>query len=266
MSFPTPIHFAEIINRYFSPAEATLLNGILFGIPVTHEWWLYQKLINVGLIHLVVLSGMNITLLIQLVMTITFYFPKKLRYIISIVTIVLFILFVGIQPPIIRAAFMGILSCLGFLIGRKVNSMYALLLSGILSLILWPDWFSSLSFQLSYASTTGLILFGKPLITYSGRNPFLLVIMYCFNELQISLAAQILTIPLIWYVFGRISYISPLSNLLVGWTIYPLMILGFIICILGSINFELGKLPLFFTHVLISYIISVVNFISQWLS
>lgn len=255
-----PGYFADIITSYLPEPHASLLNGILLGIPIQHQWWLYQKLIQVGLIHLVVLSGMNITLLISLTSSCLFFLHKRVIVYISIITIVIFILFVGIQPPIIRAGLMGVLSLLGLLTGRKILAWYSLLLAGIISLMIWPEWVSSLSFYLSYASTSGLILFAKPFsLSIPKRWPFQKLFSYCISELQTSLAAQLLTLPLIWFYFGRISYISPLTNLLVSWTIAPLMALGFLICISGMIYHEAGKLPAFCAYVLLSYIIGVVN-------
>jgi competence protein ComEC len=139
------------------------MNGIVLGIPLKNQWGLYQGLIRVGLVHMVVLSGMNITLLVQLISSVLFFVSKPLKIGITIFAIVGFTLFVGIQPPVARAAVMGVISLLGLQLGRKVSGWYCLMLSGIICLVIWPAWVSSLSFYLSYAATSGIILVPKPI-------------------------------------------------------------------------------------------------------
>src|SRR3990167_273064 len=58
-----PTIFTSIINSYLPDPQAALLNGIIFGIPLRSSKIFYQQLQVVGLLHLVVLSGMNITIL-----------------------------------------------------------------------------------------------------------------------------------------------------------------------------------------------------------
>lgn len=259
----SPEYFAGIIRIYLPEPHASLMNGILLGMPLKNQWRLYQDLIKVGLVHMIVLSGMNITLLVQLVTSLLFFVSKQIRILVTMIAIVCFTLFVGIQPPIARAAVMGVISLLGLQIGRKVSSWYCLLLSAIVCLIVWPDWVSSLSFYLSYAATSGIILVPKPLSISSNRKkPLSYICKYCLEDLQTSISAQFFTLPLIWYFFGRISFISPVTNLLVSWTIAPIMVLGFIICTLGPISSHLVKPAVFFAYVLISYIITVVHIFS----
>src|SRR3989344_2351595 len=95
--------FTSVINLYLSEPQASLTNGILFGMPVRSSGELYENLKRTGLLHIVVLSGMNITLLSSIICSLTARLGKKLSIIITLVTIVGFILFVGIQPPIVRA-------------------------------------------------------------------------------------------------------------------------------------------------------------------
>ena len=259
----SPEYFAGIIRNNLPEPHASLMNGILLGIPLKNQWGLYQSLVRVGLVHMVVLSGMNITLLIELVASVFFFLKKPLKIIATISTIVLFTLFVGVQPPIMRAAIMGIIALLGLQMGRKVSPWYSLLLSGIVCLILWPEWVSSLSFYLSYAATTGIILVPKPISARVKKGkPLSYVWKYCVDDLQTSIAAQLLTVPLIWYYFGRISYIAPISNLLVSWTVAPIMVLGFLICIISPFSSHLAKPVVFISYVLISYLLWVVKVFS----
>jgi competence protein ComEC len=135
----TPKIFTTVIDLYLPEPHASLLNGILFGIDLKTTKEFYEQLKMVGLLHLVVLSGINITLLSSIISQSTQFFSKKLSILITIISIIFFVLFVGIQAPILRAALMGILTLVANYTGRKNYSLYALILSFVLSVIFFPS-------------------------------------------------------------------------------------------------------------------------------
>lgn len=189
-----------------------------------------------------------------------FFLPKHLRIGTIIITIVSFSFFVGVQPPIARAALMGILSLVGSLIGRKVSPVYSLLVSAVICLWVYPGWISSLSFYLSYAATSGIILVPKPFKVRVVKGKVLTYFYhYCVEDLQTSLAAQLFTAPLIWFYFGRISLISPITNLLVSWTVAPITLMGALFCLAGPYGVHVLKPVVILANVLISYILWVVR-------
>ncbi|MEX1052277.1 MAG: ComEC/Rec2 family competence protein [Patescibacteria group bacterium] len=258
---PNPSIFTQVINSYLPEPHASLLNGILFGVSLNTSQEFFQQLKMVGLLHIVVLSGINITLLASIIASFTGFLDKKLSSILTILSIILFVLFVGPDPPIVRAGVMGGLSLFAIIFGRQKSAFYLLFLSGILVLIFKFEWIASISFQLSYGATLGLILFGK--IKPKG-NKLIDKIKYDISkEIRPSLAAQVFTVPLIFYYFKQISLISPISNLLVSPLIAPLMIFGFITAILGKINLYLGLIPSYICYGILSYIIFVIEFLSK---
>src|SRR4030042_1356909 len=115
----TPQIFTEVINSYLPEPQASLLNGIIFGINLKTGKIFYDQLKMVGLLHLVVLSGINITLLATIVGSLTRFLSKKYSLLITILIVILFICFVGPKAPIIRAGFMGILTFVGIIMKRK---------------------------------------------------------------------------------------------------------------------------------------------------
>jgi len=248
----TPAIFTNIINLYLPEPEASLLNGIIFGVNLKTTKEFYQQLKIVGLLHLVVLSGINITLLAAMVSSITKNFSKVISTLITILTIILFVIFVGPQAPIIRAAFMGLLTHVAIITGRKNYTLYALFLSLIFILIFWPDWLKTVSLQLSYGATLGIILFGQG----QSKN-------YIIKNLRLTLAAQVFTVPIIFFYFKQVSLISPLANLLVAGTIPPLMVFGFLTAILGKINYFLGIVPAYISYGILSYIVWVVETLAK---
>jgi len=244
----TPSVFTSVINSYLPEPHASLLNGIIFGVNLRTTKEFYQQLKIVGLLHLVVLSGINITLLSSIISSSTKFLSKLLSTLITILMIILFVIFVGPQAPIIRAAFMGLLTHVAIITGRKNYTLYALFLSLIFILVFWPDWLKTVSLQLSYGATLGIILFGQ------GKSN-----NYILKNLRLTLAAQIFTVPIIFLYFKQISLISPLSNLLVVEIISPLMVFGFLTAFLGKINYFLGYIPSIICYGILSYLVWVIK-------
>ena len=248
----SPAIFTNVINSYLPEPEASLLNGIIFGINLKTTKEFYQQLKIVGLLHLVVLSGINITLLAAMVSSVTKYFSKVISTMITILTIILFVIFVGPKAPIIRAAFMGLLTHVAIITGRKNYTLYALFLSLIFILIFWPLWLKTVSLQLSYGATLGIILFGQS----NSKNNIV-------NNLRLTFAAQVFTVPIIFFYFKQVSLISPLANLLVAETIPPLMVFGFLTAILGKINFFLGYIPSLISYGILSYLVWIIETLAK---
>ncbi|EKE15368.1 MAG: hypothetical protein ACD_12C00046G0002 [uncultured bacterium] len=259
---PNPSFFTTVINSNLPEPQASLLNGILFGVNLKTSKLFYQQLKIVGLLHIVVLSGTNITLLSSLITSITRSFSKHLSMALSILTIILFILFVGPQAPIIRAGFMGVLTSVSILTGRKQMILYCLVLSVLFIAIFWPQWLKTISFQLSYGATLGIVLFGS--VREGEAKGWLAKLkLIIWKDLKTSLAAQVFTAPIIFLYFKQVSIIAPISNLLVSFLISPLMILGFLTAILGKINFWLGAVPAYLAYGILTYIVFIVEALAK---
>lgn len=252
-----PKIFTAVINSYLPEPHASLLNGIIFGVPLKTDLVFYNQIKVVGLLHLVVLSGINITFLSSIIASLTSKFSKHISILITILTIILFVIFVGPQAPIIRAAIMGVLTLVATISKKRNFVYYSLFLSFLLICVFWPKWINTISLQLSYGATLGIIMFGKSQVKKKCLFPDI------SNNLRISIAAQIFTVPVILFYFKQVSLISPLANLIVSPLIPSLMVFGFLMSVLGKINYFLG-LP--FAHIsfgLLSFIIFVIRHLSE---
>jgi len=258
----TPQIFTSVIDYYLPEPHSSLLNGMLFGINLSTSQEFYEKLKAVGLLHIVVLSGMNITLLGSIILTTLSGISRKISIVITMLVIIIFIAFVGIQAPIVRSGFMGILTLVAFITGRKAYVAFSLFLSAVFILIFWPSWITSISFQLSYGATLGIILFGQTREIKS-ENLLLKLINVIKKDIKLSLAAQVFTAPLIFIYFKQISFISPVSNLLVSFLIGPIMVLGFLTAVLGKINYSLGIIPAYICYGVLSYMIFIIETLSK---
>jgi len=258
----TPEIFTSVINNYLPEPHASLLNGMIFGINLHTSKAFYEQLKIVGLLHIVVLSGINITLLAAIIALSTSFLGRLASSLITILTIILFIAFVGAKAPIVRAGFMGILTLVAFMYGRRKQAIYILFLSAVFILIFWPAWLKTISFHLSFAATLGIILFGQTRENNSENN-LEKFIYWVKKELRLSLSAQLFTAPIIFFYFKQVSLVAPLSNLLISFFIAPLMIFGLLTAFLGKINYSLGLIPSYICYGMLSYVVFVIDSLSK---
>ena len=295
----TVASFASLINQILPEPHAGLLAGILFGTKATLSKELVAALTTSGTLHIVALSGMNITILSSLVnVTLLRVVNRRIGSVVTILLIIGFILFVGPSPSVIRAGIMGGISLLAIIFGRQTWGLLSWMLAVSTMLLLNPSWITDLSFQLSALATLGMILFGSsvgeaaqvarpnsevlrsvgspsapPAPTAVNLNLYglpaaitplwQLVWRVVRDNLRLTLAAQVFTIPLIFWHFHRMSLISPLANVLIGWVLQPLTVLGLLAAIGGWIFLPLGQVLGWVTWALLQYVIVVVEWTAR---
>ncbi|MBI3379991.1 ComEC/Rec2 family competence protein [Candidatus Gottesmanbacteria bacterium] len=255
--------FVAVINSILAEPQASLLNGILFGTKASMPKYFYNALVATGTLHIIALSGMNISILTALTAQITLFLGRKASSILTICLIVLFVLFVGPAPSIVRAAMMGCLSLLAVYFGRRDWGVLSLFLVGGIMLLFDFSLIKNISFQLSFLATLGIILVNK-IGERQKKSGLLNQIKYWLKEnLKITLSAQIFTLPIILYNFHRVSIIAPVANLLLEWVIQPVMVLGFITGITGYIWYPAGFIIGWVVWVPLTYFIVIVEFLAK---
>ena len=79
------------------------------------------------------------------------------------------------------------------------------------------------------------------------------------DDLRLTLAAQVFTIPIIFFTFRQISLIAPLTNILIAWTIPLIMSIGFLLVFFGLLWVPLGAPLAWVSWVLLEYLVIVVD-------
>lgn len=263
--------FTFLYKQLLPEPHAGLLSGILFGTKENLPPNLYQDLLTTGTLHIVALSGMNISILTVLISnSLLWYVSRKISSLLTIVLIIGFILFVGPSPSVIRAGIMASLTLIAIILGRQSWSLFFLFAAGLGMLSFRPSLMLDVSFQLSFLATLGLILFGstiqdKNTFDYKRRyhSPFASLIIHITallqQQLRITLAAQVFTLPVILFTFHRVSIVSPLSNVLIGWSIAPLMVAGALTGMLAIISRPLATPFSWITWLFLEFIIRVIE-------
>ncbi|MFA6077927.1 MAG: ComEC/Rec2 family competence protein [Candidatus Paceibacterota bacterium] len=249
--------FEEKTKAIFGEPEASLLNGILFGANDSLGEPLTTNLKNTSTIHIAVLSGYNIALVVIALLFMTSFLPKLISILFSIIGIVLFVAMVGVEPPAVRSAIMAIVALSGLILGRPYDAGRALFVAIALMLFQNPEIYGNPSFILSCLATFGII-FLTPIFSLLFSS---ITNRYNFRELlATTISAQLSVTPYLVYLVGVFSVVALPANILVLPVIPLIMIFGFI-SVLASFVVGVIALPLFaITHVLLSYLISVVSF------
>ena len=262
--------FISVINSLLPEPHASLLNGILFGIKASMPRTFYNALIDTGTLHIIALSGMNISILAALTAQTTLFLGRKASSIFTICLIVLFTIFVGASPSIVRAAIMGCLSLIAVYFGRQSWGLLSLFFASGIMLLINFSLIKNISFQLSFLATFGIILANKKmehlkrksLIEQPRLNWNQLIPVFKEN-LRLTLSAQLFTLPVILYNFHRLSLIAPLANLLTEWVIQPIMVLGLITAFIGWIWLPLAYIVAWITWVPLTYFIIIIEVLAK---
>ncbi len=232
--------FEQKLNRLYPEPHASLMAGLLTGSRRGIPDSLLKDFQTTGLTHIIAISGYNIAIVIAVISSALFFLPLRFRLIPSLIAILFFTLFVGASPSVVRAAIMGGLALFALHAGREKHALIAILLTAALMTawnpkILWYD----AGFQLSFLSVLGLS-FLAPLLERCTK--FLPEALGLRESFQMTIAAQLLAVPLVILLFGQFSLIAPIANILVTPFIPLAMLFGFIGTLVGFVSEPLGLL------------------------
>src|SRR3989344_2552990 len=255
----------DTINRALPEPHASLLAGILIGAKKGLPDDVMEQFNRVGLTHIIAISGYNITLVIRFVLILAPWVWINRRHAIwlMIPCIGIFVILVGGQASVIRAALFGIIGALAYTIGRAQSMTNALLLTAGLMVAVNP-WILryDVGFQLSFLATVGLIYI-SPLFESRGTG-----FLHSIKEVVIAtFSATIVTLPLVLFIFGRLSVISIIANVFVVPLTPFVMAVGGIVALIASfVSSDVQTLAYmsFPAWVLLEYILRVVEFLSSW--
>jgi competence protein ComEC len=238
---------------------ASLLAGILIGERGNLPKYLSNNFQITGLTHILAISGFNITLIINIILLMTVAIGRKWRWLLCCLLITFFVILTGASASVIRAGVMGLLALSVKTFGRKLPVLKLILISTFLIVIVDPTILNfDLSFQLSLVATLSLIYFAD---FYTWETPRAWQ-QWIWEGISLTLAAQVLTLPLIFFGFGKISIISPIANLLIGPLIPVLMLLGVVLLGLVILMPFLAILVGGVTELLVRGMEIVINFLA----
>lgn len=255
---PAKVFFVDKIEKLLPGTKSALLSGILLGVDSSLPYDLNGALKRTSTIHIVVVSGQNLTLLIGFLLGLTKFFGRKKTVLLSLAVVISYSLLTGLQIPVLRAAIMVGLGLIAQLFGRERESVWILLVAACFMLIYDPNWLLSISFQLSFLATVGVVAVAPLFITKLKFLPE--IIKY---DLGVSIAAQALTWPVIAANFHSASIVGVFANALILWTIPFIMVFGLVMLGVSLFSMQLALLIATIVDILLAYLIYIVNFFSR---
>ena len=126
----------------------------------------------------------------------------------------------GMTPSVVRAVTMVTIFEVGRMLYRPAYSLNTIAAAAVLILAVHPTDLWSVSFQLSFAATTAIVITARESEKYIHSRDFDhkwygRVFSWLIGTIIISIAAQIGTLPITMYYFGQISCYFLLTNLIV---------------------------------------------------
>ncbi len=208
-----------LLQKYIAGSKKVtgIAEALLIGYKEDLDKDVVQAYSNTGVVHIIAISGMHLGLIYVGLVWLFSKLPFIKRNAVSRVILMLaclwfFSLITGASASVLRSAVM--FTCI--IIGKeffKQASIYNSLASSAFILLCYdPFLLWDVGFQLSYFAVIGIIWLQKPIenLYYSSHRP----IQYLWQMCSITLAAQILTLPICIYYFHQIPTLFLVTNLI----------------------------------------------------
>lgn len=220
-----------------------------------------------GVSHIVVLSGYNITIIAETVLKFFVWLQLPWSWLFGVISIIIFVVMVGGEASVVRAACMGIIALIARQYGRTYIAGSALFFAGFL-MVLWNPFLLvfDLGFQLSFLATLGLIYLSPIFDLVFGKIMKNQASWFGLREIiGTTLGAQLAVYPWLLFKFGEVSWVGFISNIFILPIIPLAMFASFMTGLLGFISSPLGWFVGLPTYFLLSYVINMAKFFAHLL-
>jgi len=271
-----------------------LLEGILLGGKegLSEEQVENFKISNLS--HILAVSGMHIAYIILATMTVfsLFNIRKQMIHIFTIFIIIFFMFLTEFTPSVVRASIMGILVLMAFFVKRKSDVWVNISIASLISLIYNPHVLFSLSYQLSYLGTIGIVLGMKVVNVFREKkvkigdseiyeeeaaikrkskksinekivDKIKEIKRFFLDTIIVCISAQIFIFPIILLNFNTFSVYFLISNILISPIIGIIVILGFLVILVSYVCLPLAYCLNYVEKCLLEFINIMTTFISN---
>ena len=207
------------LQQYIKPErEAGVAEALLIGYRDDLDKDLVQAYSNTGVVHIIAISGLHLGMIYLALVWLMkpFKRTKWIRWVNPIIILSvlwIFTLLAGGVPSILRSAVMFSFIVLGETLNRKSSIYNTLASSAFVMLCINPYYLFDVGFQLSYAAVISIITFQKPVYTWFYFKNKLLD--FFWELTSVTIAAQVLTVPIILYAFHQFPTVFLLTNIII---------------------------------------------------
>ena len=253
--------FLEKLNRSIATRESLLMGGLILGEKSEFDEETREDFIRTGTIHIVALSGYNVTIVAWWFMKVFSFLPFAVSIGAGILSIILFVVMTGGASTAVRAGIMAIL----ILVARKISRTYdvsrALIATAVVMLLFNPFILVfDVSFQLSFIATIAVIYLTPRVERYFR---WVTPRFGLRDVVSVTFSAYIFVLPFILYKMGNLSLVALPANILILPFIPLTMMFGFITGFLGLISYTLSIPFGIISYVFLHYELGVIEVFSS---
>lgn len=258
--FWTKRQFVNSISNMLPEPQASLAAGILIDGKQSINGELQEKFRKTGLVHIVVLSGYNVSIIAEAISRAFMFLPRTLGLLSSVVGIVAFALVTGASATVVRASVMAIIVIVSKLSLRNYDPCRGLFLASLFMLVHNPGiLLHSPSFQLSFMATFAVVRIA-PVV--ERRAGFITERLGLRSLVVSNLVVQLYLLPMLSWMTGFLSVVSLPVNILVLPLIPITMLMSFLTAVTGLLGRIFGLPFAFASQLLLTYELKVVDFFS----
>lgn len=245
------------IDELFNKEAGALVKGLLLADKSQIDEETKTAFINSGVVHVLAVSGLHVGMISLIFYIIFGRFSPITRGVATLIGMLFYILITGAPASVVRASIMVAVIITAKSSGRDTNGFNSLAVAAFLILLFRPYDLFSPGFQLSFAAVLS-ILAAIPLIQSSVlkiNNPFL---KWVTQLMFVSLAAQIGTLPLTIFYFGKISLVALFANLIVIPAIGVVVAVALLSLFIAIISISVASFPAEFLNLFVSLLNSFI--------
>lgn len=221
------IEINNFFNKNLKKDLASIIIGILIGDKSGMDGRVIEDFQNANLSHLIAVSGAHFIYVVGFLEYICKFLKNKRKsQVFLIIGILFFMRLTQYTPSVVRAGIMTIMAILSSVFKRKSDIYTNLAISSLVLIIKNPYSIFDIGAILSFSGVLGIAYFQDKfkLIyqNYEGR------FLWFFDSISITIAANIVIIPIMVYYYNTISFTFIIANLVVAPLLGVLIILGFI--------------------------------------
>ena len=219
--------------------EAALVLGVVFGYRTALPTALQQQMIASGLIHIVVISGLKVSLLARIVDQALGRWLPRAAPLVATGAMAGYTLLAGASAAALRASAMGMLVVIAGRLRRESQVYVSMAVTAALMLALKPALAGDVSFQLSFAGTFGIASMTDAV---AARLPWMPGVVR--DPFAATIAAELATWPMMLANFHQVSLLGPAANALVLPLLPAIMVSGGTGALVGGLMGPLAWAPL----------------------
>ena len=253
----------RVVGKYrelgFEDDDLSLLSALTVGEKRDFSQELKESYAAAGASHILALSGLHLGIIYMLLTLLLPYRGRNrgvavLRELAIVAALWVFAFIAGLPASVVRSAILFSLMSLGRCLRQDSSSVSSLAFAAIVMLLFSPHLLFDVGFQLSFSAVLAILLLTPHLQDALKVDERDRLCRYALNLIILTFAAQLGTLPFVWYHFG----VLPLYSLLTNIFVVPLAFVMIAITLLLLVTSFFAPLRLLLTA-LLQFVTGVMN-------